>query len=351
MGTLIPFSSSKVPAYLAKLQAKGGGSLAAFSANVGGGGFPVLHFKGKEFSITREGVRTLLQIPDADGEMVPATYVDLVLLKANPNLSKVYYAKGYEEGATGAKPDCFSHDGVKPDASVATPQSKGCAACPHNVFGTGAGGKGKACSDSRRVAVAAAGSPGDPMLLRVPPASLKNLAEYARLLGEKGIPEMHCVVTRLKFESGEATPKLVFIPKGFLDDEAFALAEEAIESEIVNQILGLAPVPEEEIAEPVAKPGKIAPAAVAKAVAAEPEDDDEDEDDEPEESDEDEDDEEAAPTPPPAEEPKKRGRPRKEPEAAAPTAKPAAKPAKGALTEDSLKSLLGKIDDLAFDDI
>lgn len=151
MGTLIPFSSSKVPAYLAKLKAKGGGSLAAFSANVGGG-FPVLHIKGKEFSVTRDGVRTQLQLPDADGELVPATYVDLVLLKANANLSKVYYAKGYEEGAANAKPDCFSNDGVRPDAAAATPQSKACASCPHNVFGTGAGGKGKACSDSRHVA-------------------------------------------------------------------------------------------------------------------------------------------------------------------------------------------------------
>ena len=186
MGTLIPFSSSKVPAYLAKLKAKGGGSLAAFSANVGGG-FPVLHIKGKEFSVTRDGVRTQLQLPDADGELVPATYVDLVLLKANANLSKVYYAKGYEEGAANAKPDCFSNGGVRPDAAAATPQSKACASCPHNVFGTGAGGKGKACSDSRRVAVAASGTPNEPMLLRVPPASLKNLAEYARLLGEKGI--------------------------------------------------------------------------------------------------------------------------------------------------------------------
>jgi hypothetical protein len=342
MGTLIPFSSSKVPAYLAKLKAKGGGSLAAFSANVGGG-FPVLHIKGKEFSVTRDGVRTQLQLPDADGELVPATYVDLVLLKANANLSKVYYAKGYEEGAANAKPDCLSNDGVRPDAAAATPQSKACASCPHNVFGTGAGGKGKACSDSRRVAVAASGTPNEPMLLRVPPASLKNLAEYARLLGEKGIPEMHCVVTRLKFESGESSPKLVFIPKGFLDDEAFALAEEAIESDIVQQILGLAPVPEEETAEPVAKPGKVAPTTVAKAVAAEPEEDEEDEADE--------EDEEETPPPPPVEETKKRGRPRKEPEAAAPAAKPATKPAKGALTEDSLKSLLGKIDDLAFDDI
>lgn len=348
MGTLIPFSSSKVPAYLAKLKAKGGGSLAAFSANVGGG-FPVLHIKGKEFSVTRDGVRTQLQLPDADGELVPATYVDLVLLKANANLSKVYYAKGYEEGAANAKPDCFSNDGVRPDAAAATPQSKACASCPHNVFGTGAGGKGKACSDSRRVAVAASGTPNEPMLLRVPPASLKSLAEYARLLGEKGIPEMHCVVTRLKFESGESSPKLVFIPKGFLDDEAFALAEEAIESDIVQQILGLAPVPEEETAEPVAKPGKVAPTTVAKAVAAEPEEDEEDEADDEDEADEE--DEEETPPPPPVEETKKRGRPRKEPEAAAPAAKPATKPAKGALTEDSLKSLLGKIDDLAFDDI
>ena len=342
MGTLIPFSSSKVPAYLAKLKAKGGGSLAAFSANVGGG-FPVLHIKGKEFSVTRDGVRTQLQLPDADGELVPATYVDLVLLKANANLSKVYYAKGYEEGAANAKPDCFSNDGVRPDAAAATPQSKACASCPHNVFGTGAGGKGKACSDSRRVAVAASGTPNEPMLLRVQPASLKNLAEYARLLGEKGIPEMHCVVTRLKFEFGESSPKLVFIPKGFLDDEAFALAEEAIESDIVQQILGLAPVPEEETVAPAAKPGKVAPTTVAKAVAAEPEEDEEDEADE--------EDEEETPPPPPVEETKKRGRPRKEPEAAAPAAKPATKPAKGALTEDSLKSLLGKIDDLAFDDI
>jgi hypothetical protein len=74
-------------------------------------GFPVLSIKGKVFHIKEGGEAELVEQPDNPGE--PATSLEVVLIKANPHISKVYYELGYEEGAD-TKPTCYSNDGIKP---------------------------------------------------------------------------------------------------------------------------------------------------------------------------------------------------------------------------------------------
>ena len=258
---IIPFDqSAALPAHIAKLF--GNASPDDLSANTGGG-FPVISIKGKVFHIVRGDERTLVTKPDTPDE--PAGSLELVLLKANPHLSKTYYSEGFVEGSA-EKPDCYSNDGVAPAADSQKPQSTKCATCPKNQWGskiTDNGSKGKACADVRRMAVAPAGQINDPMLLRVPAASLKPLAEYGQMLAKRGVP-YQAVVTKVGFDYSVAHPALTFKAVGFLDAAGAKLAAETLDSDIVAQILGHVEVPVS--AQPA---NEDAPAETTKPAAAE----------------------------------------------------------------------------------
>jgi hypothetical protein len=271
---IIPFDSgSKLPAYLKQVDVA---SLNSDLTSHAGGGFPAISIKGKVFAVVRDGEREVLRNPkDPDSA---ATSLDVVLLKANKGTSKVFYLKGYNpEQSEGQKPDCYSGDGITPAGDAKTPQAKKCATCPHNQWGSritekGAS-KGKACNDTVRMAVAAAGLLNDPMLLRVPPASIRALGEYGQTLAKRGVA-YNMVVTKVAFDMDAESPKLTFKPVGFLDDAAYAEVQEVVESDIVSSILGAsfnaveAPAAEDtEVAEapaPVAKPKPAAKPAEAE---------------------------------------------------------------------------------------
>ncbi len=235
MSQIIPFPSNgalQIPSYLKKAKA----DASAFASGVAPS-FPVLSIKGKVFTLVRNQERKRITKVNEDGEEEAATALELVLLAANPNLTKVFYEGAFEEGSQ-EKPTCYSDNGVTPGSDSQKRQAKTCAACPHNVWGSGQNGKGKACQDNRRIAVAPAGRLDDPMLLRVPPASLKPLAEYAGEIDRHGIP-LHGVVTKVRFDQDMATPKLMFSARGLLDEARFEQAEESSKSELVNQIIGM----------------------------------------------------------------------------------------------------------------
>lgn len=282
---IIPFdSSSKLPAYLKQVDVA---SLNSDLTSHAGGGFPSISIKGKVFAVVRDGEREVLRNPK-DPESA-ATSLDVVLLKANKGTSKVFYLKGYDKDSSeGQKPDCYSNDGIEPAADSQNKQAKKCATCPHNQWGSrisekGAT-KGKACNDTVRMAVAAAGMLNDPMLLRVPPASIRALGEYGQTLAKRGVA-YNMVVTKVAFDMDAESPKLTFKPVGFLDDAAYAEVQETIGSSIVDNILGAsfnvvdaAPAEKPEVAEeepaPAPKPTPVAkpkPAPVAVEPEPEPE--------------------------------------------------------------------------------
>lgn len=236
MANIIPFEGGALPAYLQSVAPEGlNDDLTAHA----GAGFPVISIKGKAFTVVRDGDRKIVPNPkDPDS---PATYLDLILVKANRATSKVYYIKGYTEGGSdGQKPDCFSNDGVAPDPQSETPQSKACATCKHNVWGSKIGENGqksKACQDSVRMAVSTADNLKEAYLLRVPPASIKALGEHGKVLKNRGV-QYNMVVTRVSFEAEVATPKLTFKPIGFLPESAYAAVKELGASDLVSSILG-----------------------------------------------------------------------------------------------------------------
>lgn len=178
---VIPFESANLPAFLQETFGLTNDLLVS-----GGGGYPTVSIKGKVFTLKRGDEKTL--ITDSNDE--PARSLEVVILKAGPagdKLSKVYYASGYTEGSD-AKPLCYSNDGIAPGVNATEPQAKTCATCPKNVWGSHVsedGKKGKACSDSKRLAIAPAGQVNDPMLIRVPAASLKALTAFGQQLAKR----------------------------------------------------------------------------------------------------------------------------------------------------------------------
>lgn len=234
MNDMVAITASKLPAHLqGKVKTDN-----VFAAAVSAGGFPVISIKGKVFHIQRGDERTLVTKGD-DGE--PAASLEAVIVAVNPNKSKVYYDHGYEEGSA-AKPTCYSNDGISPAADAEDPQAKKCAACPHNQWGsrvTDNGGKGKACGDSMRLAIVPPDQINDPMLLRVPAASLKTLGSYGAQLAKRGV-EPHHVVTKIGFDYNVAHPALTFKAIHFVDEGELVEVESVLQEEqkTIEQITG-----------------------------------------------------------------------------------------------------------------
>ena len=260
MSNLIPFDSAKLPASIAKAFNI---SFDDFSTGQKGG-FPVISIKGKVFHIKRGDEKTLVTKPDSDGE--PAASLEVIVLKTHPGVAKTYYIKGFSEGSA-EKPDCYSNDGIAPAADAQSPQAKKCAACPHNQWGskiTEDGKKGKSCADVKRLAVAPAGQINDPMLLRVPAASLKTWDQYVDLLKKRGVPPP-AVVTKVGFDYTVAHPALTFKPVGFIDEAMAVEVKEVLDTDVVQNIIGGAPTAAE------VDNGDDAPKAAAKPAPVEEE--------------------------------------------------------------------------------
>lgn len=213
------------------------------------GGFAVVSIRGSKWRIKSGGEETVVTNDEGD----PMPTLEVVMIKASPALSKIYYAKSYEEGDAEA-PDCYSTDGVKPSADAPNKQSDSCATCPHAVWGskiTPAGKKAKACQDSRRIAVVPAGDVenelyGGPMLLRVPAASLADLATFGKQLKAKGYP-YNTIATKLGFDPNASYPKLTFKALRPLSEDELGTIAQHLQSDRLHQVLA-----DDEFAAPAA---------------------------------------------------------------------------------------------------
>ncbi|NVN99282.1 MAG: hypothetical protein HXX17_08160 [Geobacteraceae bacterium] len=251
MTAIIPFDSGNLPAHIRR---------STTNKMVGSSptGFPVISIKGKVFHQVRGGERTLITKP---GEDDPAASLEVVVLDLNAHNSKVFYANGFVEGENG-KPTCYSNNGKAPETDAAEPQSKSCATCPHNQWGariSNEGKKLKACADSRRLAIATPDTPADPLLLRVPAASLKAMGEYGKIVAARGL-DLHQVITKIGFDYSVAHPALTFKPVGVIADAAMAAEIDAARAlEVVAQITGEKPTPPSDV------PAEESPAALVAA--------------------------------------------------------------------------------------
>jgi len=272
MTDIIPVNI-KVPAHLA---ARVGGqsalaqSLTGGLSSGGGDSYPRISIKGARFRIVDGDTETVLD----------STTLEVVIVGANPRLSKTWYAKQWTPDSEPSAPECFSLDGIGPDPASTNPQNDLCASCPQNAWGskvTPQGQQIKACSDLKRLAVVAADDPNGPIyLLQVTPAALKGLNQYQKELSVRGIPP-EIVKTKVSFDTDASFPKLKFSFGGFLDEDTQGVVDELFGSDRVKDITGevpRTPVAVPKITPPTTKPVvkavevKEAPAPVPAPVAA-----------------------------------------------------------------------------------
>lgn len=204
-----------------------------------GAQFPSLSIKGRVFTIVRDNEKQVMTKPDDPEEILQS--VNVALLRLNMH-GKTYYSKKFtEDDSEGARPDCYSFDGVAPAPSAGNKQSATCALCPHNVWGSRISddntGKGKACADRALAAIAAPDALDKPLQLRIPPKSLRPLKDALKLVKQRDI-QYNEVIFRVGFNRDESSPVLTFKPVGVLGDTDYARACELYESEVVRAIVG-----------------------------------------------------------------------------------------------------------------
>lgn len=241
------------PAMQKYLAERGGLTQSELGAGVTAG-FAVVGYRGKVWNIKHRGEETI-QVRSDDG--TPKAAMDFVIVKAAANISKIFYIDGWVEGSS-APPDCWSVDGVRPDPASPKKQCTNCAGCPMNQWGsaiTPAGKKAKRCTDSKRLAVVPVDDIenaryGGPMLLRVPAASLADMANYDGNLMSKGFPYF-AVHTSITFDMNESYPKFVFIARRALNDEE---AVKVLAMRDGDQVARILSAPVEEVTADVASP-------------------------------------------------------------------------------------------------
>lgn len=256
--------AGNVPAF-----ARQGGAITIGRSLAGGGG------GGKRVSI-KGGVFRLM----VDGKEVTAIddrYLDVVLVNAAPKISRTFYLKPFDE-TNPAPPDCWSADGTTPDATSKNKQAASCATCPQNAKGSGQGDS-RACRYSQRVALVLANDmEGDVLQLQLPATSIfgkaegndnRPLQDYARWLQAQNPPiDPSMVVTRMKFDTAAATPKLFFKAMRWLTQEEFELCQQQGQSPDAIAAITMS------VAQTDGLPGASTPAAAAPApaLAAPPQD-------------------------------------------------------------------------------
>ena len=211
-------------------------------------GFARVSYKGSKWGIRYQGAYTPIQARMPDGTMIQSPFLDVVILRASGHPNKAWYAGAYSEGEIGQPPDCWSSNGQVPDAGAPKKQSKTCLGCQWNVWGskinrdTGLATKGKACMDSKRLAVVPVGdimnvTYGGPMMLSIPPSSLKKLGPYQNLL-EANTFHYASVWTRITFESESAYPLFNFDALAALNevqaDQVLAMVKHPMIDRILN---------------------------------------------------------------------------------------------------------------------
>lgn len=183
--------SGPMPAHLQKLVANSITSDAM--KNVSVGMFSQIVGKNGRFAVRPAG---------EDEFLYPQLELPVIVIGANPVLSKRYYLGAYDPNAKEIKaPDCYSDNGIGPSAGSSAPQSERCATCPHNSWNSGVNGKGKACNDRKNLAVILPDdiqlgqemvnyTEEDPVLFRleIPPASQSPWGKFCKDLAAQGAP-------------------------------------------------------------------------------------------------------------------------------------------------------------------
>lgn len=154
-------------------------------------------------------------------------------------------------------PTCYAfgrdEDELAPHPESADPQHETCKGCPHNEFGTADNGKGKACKNTRRIAVI----PGDPLdeetvktaeaaFIRLPVTSVKGWASFVKTVAALDkLPTFGVVATISTVPDPKTQFKVTWQKKESVDRELLPLLLERHDA-MAEEIMFPYPKPSEE---------------------------------------------------------------------------------------------------------
>lgn len=209
--------------------------------------------QGKQWTISLDGNKTTL-MRMVDGEQVPVNVMKVVVLDYAKRRGRAYYEGAYDP-ATEAAPVCWSEDGIAPPMTVEKRQSDKCETCPMAAKGSKVTDQGKAtaaCSQHRMLAIVPANK------LDFPPLRLKiaitsdfdkqspdaeaqgwyGFSNFTDFLKSRGVQHTAAVVTKMKFDTNAAYPKIFFAADRWLEPEELAVVAPLTKSDVVQQLLG-----------------------------------------------------------------------------------------------------------------
>lgn len=194
------------------------------------------------------------------GSPVKGNTLDVIVVDSV--LENCYYADRFDP-ENPAPPSCYAfgrvEDELAPHADCSDPQAVRCCECPNNEFGTASEGKGKACKNTRRLAVIPAAPLEEEALrksevayMKLPVTSVKGWATYVRGLSVlENLPPLAVVSTVSTVPDPKSQFKVVFgkasnIPRNLLP-VLFARNEE------ISQVIMFPYAAAKEVAAPVKK--------------------------------------------------------------------------------------------------
>ena len=171
MSNITLFNSAKAPAFVANAELSET-TLALAGGAASGPGVKRVSIKGGVFRLVAGG-KEIANIEDR--------HLDVIIAKAAPKVSRIFYAGKYDKDAAAVAPDCWSNDGETPDKSIKSPQASTCAKCSQNIAGSG-NGNSRACRYQQRLAVVLANNPnGDVLQVTLPATSIFGKGEGDKL--------------------------------------------------------------------------------------------------------------------------------------------------------------------------
>ena len=209
--------SFQLPAHLQDFGSFGLSVNEGITGGIKAGGHPRINLDGSRWRVTENGVE--------DPDYIRDTTLNVIIVDANPHMSKVFYATKFSPGADAKAPDCFSDNGVGPSTQATNPQHSNCAVCPHNAWGSKVnelGNKTKACSDYKKIAVVLADDPERNVFeLRIPAASLQDFNKIMSSIVRNNLP-IPAIVFELSFDTNVTYPRVLFKPKGYVEADQAA---------------------------------------------------------------------------------------------------------------------------------
>jgi hypothetical protein len=230
------FNPSQVPDFARNNQLSD--TALALTGGGTGGGIKRISIKGGVFRLIASG---------KEMAAIDERFLDVIIVKAAPKVSRIFYAGKWDPTAAAAAPDCWSNDGETPDATASNKQAATCLSCPQNQAGSGQGNS-RACRYNQRLAVVLANDPdGDVLQLTLPATSVfgkedgdkRPLQAYARFLALQSPPiNPEQIVTRMRFDTASESPKLFFQPMRWLTDVEYqSITEQANSSDAQRAVV------------------------------------------------------------------------------------------------------------------